>query len=253
MNTPKEIPILFSALMVQALLDGRKKMTRRIIAKDDTIIHKPNQECSVTDNGTFAHFNRKGTSGESHSGYVSKWKSGDIIWVRETWKVGTWNDLDHKVAFDYRASPELKNTPWSMYEDIGRFEEIHQKTLNELLKLNIEPVVDEKTERFHYSWEPGQSPLKWKPNIFMPKEAARIWLKVTSVRAERLHDMSVEDCISEGIISTLREHDACVDVKDQFEALWRLLNGDESWEANQWVWVVSFEVLSTAGKPESLN
>lgn len=82
---------------------------------------------------------------------------------------------------------------------------------------------------------------KWKPSIFMPKEAARIFLKVTNVRVERLHDISIEDICREGLSSNLREHDACCDLRDKWESLWCKINGANSWESNPWVWVYEFE------------
>ncbi len=91
-------------------------------------------------------------------------------------------------------------------------------------------------------WEP-----KWQPSSQMPKELARIWLEITGVRVERLQDISTEDCISEGLNTTLREYDAEVNLKQQFKELWESTGGD--WAANPWVWVIDFRVLSTTGRP----
>ena len=91
-------------------------------------------------------------------------------------------------------------------------------------------------------WEP-----KWQPSSHMPKDIARIWLEITGVRVERLQDISTEDCISEGLNTTLREYDAEVNLRDQFQELWESTGGD--WDANPWVWVIDFKVLSTTGRP----
>lgn len=72
----------------------------------------------------------------------------------------------------------------------------------------------------------------WKPSIFMPKEACRLWLKVTNVRVERLQAISEADARAEGFDSI-----------DSFFALWQKLNGTESLAANPWVWVYEFEVI----------
>ena len=95
---------------------------------------------------------------------------------------------------------------------------------------------------------------KWKPSIFMPREACRILLKITDVRAERLHEISKEDAISEGI--TISENlrngwpmhkgileNSIPDTIEQlaFWNLWQDINGSESLESNPWCWVVSFE------------
>lgn len=100
------------------------------------------------------------------------------------------------------------------------------------------------------------SDIKWKPSIHMPKEAARIWLTIKSVRVERAQDISEADAIEEGI-----ESDPIGDgvyknymfpegqfrylsAPDSFKSLWRSINGAESWNANPWVWVIEFERTS---------
>ena len=93
----------------------------------------------------------------------------------------------------------------------------------------------------------------WHPSIHMPKEAARIWLKVTDVRVERLQDITVDECHREGInIETSavtdgetlnRNHDFSL---EKFETLWdsTVKKSDldrYGWDANPWVWVIEFE------------
>lgn len=104
--------------------------------------------------------------------------------------------------------------------------------------------------------------LHWKPSIHMPKEAARIWLKVTDVRVERLQDITVDGCHREGInIETSavtdgetlnRKHDFSL---EKFETLWdsTIKNSDldrYGWNANPWVWVIEFEQCE---KPKEEN
>lgn len=101
----------------------------------------------------------------------------------------------------------------------------------------------------------------WKPSIHMPKEAARIFLKVTSVRAERLKDITDEGCYQEGISSTSfydeAEHIqiAGIGLNDSleraaFSLLWNSTVKEDkySWEANPWVWVIEFEVENKGGE-----
>lgn len=73
----------------------------------------------------------------------------------------------------------------------------------------------------------------WKPCTFMPKDAARIWLKITGVRVERLQDISEEDAKAEGIFAE--------SAKECFQTLWQSINGEGSWNDNPWVWVIEFE------------
>ena len=85
---------------------------------------------------------------------------------------------------------------------------------------------------------------KWKPSIHMPKEAARIWLKVTNVRVERLQEITEVQAQAEGCNSGLLTG-ACT-ARGQFEDLWNstVKKSDldsYGWEANPWVWVIEFE------------
>ena len=79
---------------------------------------------------------------------------------------------------------------------------------------------------------------KWKPSIFMPRKHSRINLHITEVRTERLQAISEADAIAEGI-----EHDPHVRTWLKFAALWNRINEKRGygWDANPWVWVVSFE------------
>lgn len=106
---------------------------------------------------------------------------------------------------------------------------------------------------------------KWKPSIHMPKEAARIWLKVTNVRVERLQDIDEDGAVKEGIPwSECRNCkapfgcDACADEGydeiDAFAELWdstiKKIDLDfYGWNANPWVWVIEFERCE---KPEEI-
>lgn len=93
---------------------------------------------------------------------------------------------------------------------------------------------------------------KWKPSIHMPKEAARIWLKVTDVRVERLQEITEVQAQAEGCNSGLLTG-ACT-ARGQFEDLWNstVKKSDldrYGWDANPWVWVIEFERCE---KPEGV-
>lgn len=128
------------------------------------------------------------------------------------------------------------------------------------------------TNTCKYFYKADLEPLRWdfkcSPSIHMPKEAARIWLKVSEITVERLNDISEHDAKSEGIESQflflfqemryrdyLYKSDNDVqhywrDPRSSFRTLWESIHGENSWEHNPWVWVVKFEVLSTTGKPK---
>lgn len=116
---------------------------------------------------------------------------------------------------------------------------------------------------YYESWQRSNVAdiTKWHPSIHMPKEAARIWLKVTDVRVERLQDITLDGCHREGInIETSavtdgetlnRNHDFSL---EKFEILWdsTVKKSDldrYGWDANPWVWVIEFELCE---KPETL-
>lgn len=88
--------------------------------------------------------------------------------------------------------------------------------------------------------------LKWHPSIHMPKEAARIWLKVTAVRPERLQDILHIDIIMEGIEPEYLNARSGEKTRNDFARLWdstisRPKIGIYGWKANPWVWVIEFE------------
>lgn len=95
---------------------------------------------------------------------------------------------------------------------------------------------------------------KWKPSLFMPKIACRTFLKIKSIRAERLNEISNEDAIAEGVFEhadggfmnyLFTAGHVCAQVS--FESLWRVINGKDSWNKNPFVWVYEFEKIE---KPE---
>ena len=102
---------------------------------------------------------------------------------------------------------------------------------------------------------------KWKPSIHMPKEAARIWLKVTNVRVERLQEITEDGAKAEGAIdnrgfihSPENEYDCIHTAQEHFIKIWnstiKKSNLDSyGWSANPWVWVIEFERCE---KPEGV-
>lgn len=219
----KEIPMLFSAPMVQAIMEGRKTQTRRLVDAPD-LIAAPDRFRFIGDS-VGRDFPRPAIKYDDRVWYEwqltnsneaswverCRWEKGDLLWVRETWR-GIDQDYG-QPRYEYKAT----------------------ETIN----------VSEK----------------WKPSIHMPKEAARIWLQVESVRAELLQDITEDDAISEGVekmgefVFPYKHYASgaasCIDAKTSFRTLWQAINGDESWVLNPWVWVISFKVLSTTGKPST--
>lgn len=153
-------------------------------------------------------------------------KPGDLLWVRETWSLCTPYGPE-TYHFGYKAGG--KHSSW------------------------------EAGPRYSYEY-----PDAIRPSIHMPKEAARIWLRIKDVRVERLNDISEQDALAEGLLDYgdgtfrnyfkqrgLRWKDGveCLLAKGSFQSLWESIIGPGSWKANPWVWVIEFEVLSTDGAP----
>lgn len=107
----------------------------------------------------------------------------------------------------------------------------------------------------------GDTPGKWRPSIHMPKEAARLFLRVTDVRAERVQDIAFLDALDEGIKADFVPPDGWLEddaiaiagamraqngAIDAFRALWDTLNAKRGygWDANPWVFVHTFERIS---------
>lgn len=121
---------------------------------------------------------------------------------------------------------------------------------------NWNPLHEYGTEENKYIYKAGYDghagEVGWCPSIHMPKEAARIWLKVMDVRVERLQDITIAEIIKEGCsdlwIDAARPM-KLIDVagnKNEFTDLWNLTLKKSDverygWVANPWVWVIEFE------------
>lgn len=186
-------PILFNIQMVQAILDGRKTTTRRII--------------KVNNNLEFMGFKEgKALLGKGcciHETIKAPYMPGDILYVRETWGIS--NPLG----------------------DFAR----NNRTAEYVYKAGYS-----KGERIPMAREQEKNLGVWKPSIHMPKDAARIFLKVTSARVERLQDITEDGIRAEGITEEWPPH-----AMDKFQELWDSTTKEYKWRLNPWVWVIEFE------------
>lgn len=141
---------------------------------------------------------------------------GDRLWVRETWQ-GPLIDAE-MMENEYRASPDdFHNPKYCEYAADGG-------PAPEFITLDDNLVQ------------------RWKPSIHMPRWASRILLEIVNVRIERLQDISEADATAEGTPHSLG-HPAGRTAVENFEHLWECINGDGSWSANPWVWVIEFKVV----------
>lgn len=231
-------PILFNTEMVRANLDGRKSCTRRIVKPQPTNeIQFPLGICTDGDKseiGKFAFGSHEG--GGKMIFCKPPYQPGDILYVRETWRVGAWDILNQMIAFDYKDGT------------CGELTYIHDRELFE--RLVNQSRNDARQAKCEYNgvdfvWEKGKSPCRWHPSIHMPKEAARIWLKVTDVRVERLQEITELGATKEGCVYDV-EYALGNTAKGHFIELWNstIKKSDRDrygWDASPWVWVIEFE------------
>lgn len=84
----------------------------------------------------------------------------------------------------------------------------------------------------------------WKSPMMMPEWASRYHIILNKIIVQRLQDISIEDIIQEGLSTTLREHDACKDLRKQWINLWDSINlkSGHGWNKNEWVWGLYYTV-----------
>lgn len=215
----KERPILFSAPMVRAILDGTKTQTRRVVKPEGAHHLFPFLDLPGNPTGEWAWC--------SSSHVVSKHircpygQPGDRLWVRETWQHSNFplGPYDESCTVFYRAD----------YMD------------------DLHGPDGEKSPEGRYR--------NWVPSIHMFRSASRILLEITAVRIERLQDINAADAKSEGIEGQFedgpwrnyqRDGHWFPEGKDaapvmSYRTLWESINGPGSWDANPWVWVVEFK------------
>lgn len=229
-------PILFNTEMVRAILDGRKTCTRRVI--------KPQSQSRLC--YTYAG---------SHKGCIGKWtypnRGAHEFWGEE-YKLPE-NIKDEELSKQW-------NPPYHT-DDILYVRETWKKAPNGYY--------------YYEDWQRNDiaDVTKWKPSIHMPKEAARIWLKVMDVRVKRLQEMKPVDVIKEGAYpdcwdclntygesgsqccyGTEEECSQCDEVMMEWEKLWNstIKKSDidrYGWSANPYVFVIEFERCE---KPEGV-
>lgn len=210
----RERPILFSAAMVRAILDGRKTQTRRVVKPQ--YVQGP--------------WSVRPSAAPQFAGHSHDWwlpdatmpaaafpkcpygRSGDRLWVRETLSAT-------HLGLEYAA-------------DSAAVAGEHADALNDRYARNPP-----------FELEPRSIPA-----IHMPRWASRILLEIADVRVERLQNISEADAIAEG---WPKEIDPGVhtggsgDPLDWYHGLWESINGPGSWERNPWVWAVEFQQVAT--------
>ena len=191
-------------------------MVKAILAGKKTMTRR------VVKNKIFQQWIDVGMSDEAMKNPDNNWidacpygQPGDILWVRETWNQALNTETD-ELGYVYKEQMLRENVIYTDLDD---------------------------------------DPIKWRPSIFMPRTAARLFLKVTNIRVERLQDISQEDIEKEGLWFYSQEYreETCINRdsvygiqatgRKYFKELWDSINAKRGygWDINPWVWVVEFE------------
>lgn len=194
-------PILFSAPMIRALLDGHKTMTRRLAWGKPKPFNTPDQRKRLAAKGWDCR--------DDHAYPPSVWQKtrpGDRLWVREAWQDwcpiwdGAWCGCGSDKMRAETHRPAYRATP------------------------------DERGE-----------PKKWRSSIHMFRWASRLTLIVTATRIERLQDISGDDAIAEGCPMPTQRYGMHPAPVIQFRNLWATLHGPGGWAENPEVVVIGFD------------
>lgn len=249
------LPILFNTDMVRAILENRKTVTRRAVKYkyDNTEIKMRTDkygtgliEIQADVEGETYGKNADGSTWHKLRPYIEKnppYRKGDIVYVRETWAFIPCSGCSGDYIRD--------GGPLNCYD----YQAVEYDDGDSILDGCFLYRADyRKPER-----------ITWRPSIYMPKQAARIWLRVTNVRVERLQDMKAEDLrkeigkpflLPEECESQFDKFGAIYydqEARTEFSKLWDTVIKKRDiakygWMANPWVWVIEFERCE---KPES--
>lgn len=220
-------PILFNAEMVRAILEGRKTVTRRVVKPQ----HKDACGFYVTtrksDGAFMGVYDYDENEKMFESSQTPPYWVNDVLYVRETYM-----EAGCKLC--------------EVHECYGGADCAKYWYKADMSESDLDEIREEK--------------LKWRPSIYMPREAARIFLRVKSVRVERLQDMKLMDFFAEGITNLcdscnkfpFDKCDTCgreAYTEMSFMFLWdSTIKSNQlkyySWETNPYVWVIEFEVIS---------
>ena len=223
-------PILFNTEMVKAIQVGRKTVTRRIIKPQPSETAEMRHVIAGGRKGDIGKWKDWSGSVFSAQSWNPPYHAGDILYVRESWRVrnvfGDFSRGDRTAEIEFKAAGP---------------------------RVFIRGI----TEEFEEKWRPGTG---WHSSIHMPKEAARIFLRVKSVSVERLQAITNKEAIREGFdgvpcdCANKDEH-GCVDCLntgwieppamyfiDLCDSTIKPADLDKyGWDANPWVWVIEFE------------
>lgn len=226
MRTPREIPIPYSPEMVRARRAGIKTNTRRVMSPQPVPI---DFQPLIPSSDMFRYVHDDSMWGDCWviAGYriVGPWRcsyghTGDLLWVREAWRtLAMYNnlpprDLPHDAPIWYEA-----DGPAPAQFSGGRYR--HARFMMRWMSRGLDEVVEIRIERLNEITESDAI----DEGIETLRHECKLWRNYSSPDGP--------DCISFTLANPI----------DSYRSLWESINGQGSWDANPWVWVVHFKVL----------
>jgi len=242
----KERPILFSAPMVRAILEGRKTQTRRVILPQPQPVS--NSYGFIEESAKYPGEWFQWYCGEPGPRFTCRYGvPGDRLWVEESWGIGDHGRLIES-CLNYRAGgqkPLIGHASPDTWSIAGNRREINNA---DLLKV----------------------PDGWRNAMFMPRWASRLLLQIESIEGERVQDIGKESAIAEGLATVTKDGSLwkygvpdldglpgtddhgwpwaewCVDPRDAYRKLWDSINEKRGfgWDFNPYVWAVTFSEVT---------
>ena len=219
-------PIIFSAPMIRALLDGRKTQTRRLLTRRNTLFDGGRWPNYMHDDQF--HWDRawvdEGPSPMGNAGPYLKLPVTNIEMID-----GGTGETVHRLYPVVQPGDRLYvREAWSAMMDGG------WTIANARSRMYNEKIVYRADSN---AYEGGDG---WWPSIHMPREFSRLTLTVTDVRVQRLQDISRGDAMGEGCpFANMADGP---DPRGWFRDLWNSLHGPDAWDANPWVVALTFTV-----------
>ena len=211
-------PILFSAPMVLALLEGRKTQTRRVLKLSGRLpdfcggrgdINDPTcwgwEDC---DHGEWVTLEKEPVQRMGWRDWRGAYASGDRLWVKEAWRTN--------AMWDHLAPSKLT--------------EVSRQSGRVSVMYEVGGALPNSCDRADAG--------RYRHALFMPRWASRLTLTVTDVRVERLQDISEADAVAEGVETGLGADGPVA----EYETLWSHIHGPDAWDENPWVCALTFEV-----------
>lgn len=223
----KQMPMLFSGPMIRALLAGRKTETRRILKGAPEGV----SEFWRDPGGFWQAIMPDGSIFDRHFGQRTSF--GDLIWVKES----------HFAHGQWCVSDQRTKT--------GKPKRYFARVAESDVLFDLDPgLVRPNDLNMTTGWYT-------RPSLFMEKADSRLTMRVTGFNIERLHDITGEAALAEGVQELLRQnwhHDRpfrdylnpdgrFYDTRNSYRTLWNSINGPDAWDANPWVEVTQFEVI----------